>query len=221
VFHVVFNMLLLFFVGKEVEERYGSKEFLAFYLSAGVAGGLAYLAGQAAGVTLAGPRAVGASGAVTGVLLLFALHNPFRVLLFFGVIPVPAWLFVAGSVGYDAVRLTTGSKENIAFAGHLGGALFGVLYFQFRWSLTAWLPSWPKRKAAAKRPALRVFQPDPSEPPPAVPPPVPRPEPEEHLEAKLDQVLEKMTRFGQASLSDQERQILFRASEVYKRRRKL
>ena len=47
----------------------------------------------------------------------------------------------------------------------------------------------------------------------------PKPDVDEHLEAKLDQVLEKVARYGQDSLTDSERQILFRASEVYKRKR--
>jgi hypothetical protein len=130
---------------------------------------------------------------------------------------VPIWLFVLIQVGQDLYGLIHGAGRT-AVAVHLGGAAFAYLYYKRHWrvlnlvyGVRDWFRQW-------SRPRLRVYR---EEAPPPVPVAVP-PAAEDHdegLEAKLDRVLEKVTRYGQSSLTDDERQILLRASEVYKRRR--
>ena len=213
IWHILFNMFLLWWAGNEVEERYGGREFLLFYLTAAVAGGVVYTA------TMLGQYrvAVGASGAVTAVLVLFACHNPHRTLLLFFVIPVPAWLLVLGSVGYDFAVYVSQKASRVAVTGHLGGALFGFLYYKWGWRLSSLWPdfkSWRKRRA---RPKLRIYREEEQQAPVAVGAP---PDNDlEHLEAKLDAVLEKMSQVGKENLTESERQILLRASEIYRRRR--
>src|SRR5262249_13573599 len=74
--HIFFNMLFVWWFGGELEEMYGPREFLAFYLTAAVVGGLAF---QAVGMLQEGTgRCLGASGAVTAVMVLFACHFPHR-----------------------------------------------------------------------------------------------------------------------------------------------
>jgi hypothetical protein len=103
---------------------------------------------------------------------------------------------------------------------HLGGALFAFAYYKLQWRLLGiWsaLRSWQRQLF---RPRLRVYREERREPVSvAAPPPAHTGDVDEQLEAKLDAILEKVARSGRDSLSDSERQILMRASEIYKRRR--
>src|SRR5262245_20657603 len=78
--------------GTDVEDLYGPREFLIFYLVAAVVGGLCFILGSFLGVP--GARALGASGAVTAVLVLCALHYPTRMVWMFWLLPIPIWLVV-------------------------------------------------------------------------------------------------------------------------------
>jgi membrane associated rhomboid family serine protease len=235
-FHILFNMLFLWWFGKDMEELYGAKEFLAFYLIAAVVGGLAFQAGWASDAAR-GRFCLGASGAVTAVMVLYAFHYPTHVIYFFGIVPVPIWLFVAFQVAQDLFGVMGGGARDTAYTVHLGGAAFGFAYYKLQWRImNLWpdLKSWQRRRS---QPRLRVYRGEDetrSEPAEQVEQPIeqaPMPTPvsvaappttgelDEHLEAKLDAVLAKVAKSGQGSLTDSEKQILMRASEVYKKRR--
>jgi membrane associated rhomboid family serine protease len=236
IFHILFNMLFLWFVGRELEERYGPREFLAFYLVALVVSALVLIGTTALklnGSTLNTSTMAGSSGAVTAALLVFILHAPNRRILLFFVIPMPIWVLGVLFVGRDfVVMLFSKSADSdpstrVAFAAHLGGAAFGALYFLARIHITAWLPSWPIKAAQRAQPRLRVrheedaAEPELPEEPPMPPPPVKsEADLDEQLEAQLDAVLAKVAKQGQASLTSSERAILKRASELYRRRRR-
>lgn len=215
--HIVFNMLFLWWFGHEIEDIYGSREFLAFYLTAAFLGGLAFLLTNLQG----GPTCLGASGAVTAVMVLYALHFPGRVIYLFFVLPVPIWLYVVFQVAQDTFIFVRGDQTGTAVAVHLAGALFGFIYYKRNWRMLGFLPDLRAWQRERSRPRLRVYRAEEEERPEpvSVAAPPPAGDSDEQLEAKLDAVLEKVARFGQASLTDHERQILFRASEVYKRRR--
>jgi membrane associated rhomboid family serine protease len=231
--HIFFNMLILFWAGQRLEEIYGQREFVFFYLVAGVVANLGFLAIQVAGLADMG-GAIGASGAVIATLIVFACNFPHaRVRLWF-LIPMPVWvvavLALAGDIVF-AMQTVAGQARwsQTAHFVHLGGAVFGLLYFQSGWKLSGIFTRSPRPRA---RPKLRVV------PPPAeerTPEPVgaqveaagkPTAKPatggpaDEQLEAKLDAVLEKVSKYGQESLTPEEREILFKASELYKKRRK-
>jgi membrane associated rhomboid family serine protease len=219
--HIVFNMLFLWWFGTDVEDLYGLREFLAFYLTAALAGGLVF---QAAAMVQAQPGAcLGASGAVTAVMVLCALHFPNRIILLFFFLPIPIWIFVIFQVAQDAFYFVGGFKTGTAVAVHLGGAAFAFVYYKMQWRLTGMLPSLRSWKVGRARPRLRVYHSaEEAETPEAAPvaaPAVATADIDEQLEAKLDAVLEKVARTGQASLTESEKQILMRASEVYKKRR--
>jgi membrane associated rhomboid family serine protease len=219
--HILFNLLFLWWFGSEVETIYGSPEFAALYFGSVLASSLAFCAAAASGMagTTLSSTALGASGAVSAVMLVFACHYPYHRLLLFFFIPVPVWLLVAFQVLRDVSGLM-GPGTGVAVAAHLGGAAFGLAYWLGGWRILNWLPGLPRLGRA--RPRLRVYR---DAKPAPVPVPVSAPrdadpsEIDEQLEAKLDQVLAKVAEQGQASLTDGERQILFRASEIYKRRR--
>jgi membrane associated rhomboid family serine protease len=223
ILHILFNMLFLWWFGNEVEDLYGPKEFLAFYLLAALLGGIA---AQLGSVVLHDPRPVlGASGAVTAVLVLYAFHYPSRI-IYFWFIPMPVWLFVAILVGMDTfgfISTLKGSHSGTAVTVHLAGAAFAFTYYKLQWRVMSWLPDlrdWRKNQAR-RRSKLRVYREDePERTPVAVAaPPSSVAEVDEQLEAKLDAVLQKVSQTGKDSLTDSERQILVRASEVYKKRR--
>lgn len=219
--HIAFNMLFLWWFGSDVETMHGSREFLVFYLLSAFLGGL----GETAFLYFfRDPSAacVGASAAVTAVMVVYACHFPARQILVFMILPLPIWVFVAFQVGRDAYVFFSGQSTHVAVEAHLVGALFGFLYYRQRWHLSSFdffsrISAWTR---PARRPALRVYRPDPSEREPiGVAAPTSPSLLDEHLEAKLDAVLEKVARSGKESLTDEERGILMRASEIYRKRR--
>lgn len=216
--HVLFNMLFLWWFGSDVEDIYGPREFLAIYLVGAFLGGVACEAAWLMGMTGA-VQVIGASGAVMTVLVLCALHYPTRVIYLFLFLPVPIWLCVVYMVGSDLLGMLGVFETQVAFAAHLGGAAFGFLYYKWQGRL---LDLWPGLPAAREkrraRPQLRIYRDEETgEPVPVAAPP--SQDSDEHLEAKVDAVLEKVAQFGQSSLTDSERQILLKASEVYRKRR--
>jgi rhomboid family protein len=236
IWHIVFNMLFLWWFGHEMEDLYGSREFLAFYLFAAVVGGLGFQFAWAMnwipGASVPGgldlppqllrllsvPKCLGASGAVTAVMVLYALHYPSRVILIWGLLPVPIWAFVGVQVLMDSFIFLGQRNTGTAVTVHLAGAAFGLAYYKSQLRIMSFwtsLRSWQRQRS---RPPLRVYRGEPVAAPTHVPTPGAS-EVDETMEARVDAVLEKVARSGQASLTEAERQILLRASEVYKRRR--
>jgi membrane associated rhomboid family serine protease len=230
-FHILFNMLFLWLLGREIEEIYGSREFAAFYLLAALLASFGYLATVWAGVIGKAPM-LGASGAVTAVLVVYAMHFPNRMFLLFLIIPVPAWVFVVFNVAKDLFGVLGAGGAAVAFTAHLSGAAFGLLYAYFDWRVLNW---WPK--LGQRKPRLRIYREPtpisrptrPTTPPEPVTLPSPPSEPsaqpsaataDESLESALDRVLEKVAKSGQESLTPSERSILLRASEIYRNRRR-
>lgn len=215
IWHILFNMLILWWMGNELEEMYGSREFLTFYLLAAIFAGICFvLYYLMVGGNIA---AVGASGAITAMTVVFAYHFPNRTVLLMFVIPMPIWLLVVIFVAWDFLQFIFQMDTKTAVAAHLGGALFGYLYYKGNWrlaSLWSGLGSWRQQRA---RPKLRIYR---EEEPAKVPASVPEEqEIDEHLEAKLDAVLEKMSLVGKDNLTEGEKEILLKASEIYKKRR--
>ena len=136
VWHIAGNMWSLWIFGRFVEQKYGGREFLALYL--------AMLAGASAiwcicALIGGDPRpAIGASGGIAGIVVIFALSFPHQKLrLIFPPIAMPAWLLGALIVGMDALgAVGAAGRSNVAYTAHLGGALFGAIYFFSRIRLT-------------------------------------------------------------------------------------
>jgi membrane associated rhomboid family serine protease len=219
--HILFNMLFLFWFGRQVEDRLGPREFLAFYLLSAVVAGLAYVAAAEAGFHRG--SALGASGAVTATLVLAALYNPRQIIYLFFVLPVPIWGFVVFVVAKDAFDLLGRTPNGIATSAHLGGAAFAFAYYRMGLRVTSWLPSLSglaRGKPERSKPRLRLYREEETETP--VPAgaraSAPRAE-DEQLEAQMDAILAKIPRVGMEGLTESERQLLLRASEAIKRRR--
>jgi membrane associated rhomboid family serine protease len=225
--HIIFNMLFLWWFGSDVEDLYGPREFVAIYLVGGLASAVAFVATSlplALQVTDAAlsPVALGASGAVTAVLLIFACHYPTRIIYVFFFLPVPIWLFVLFTVLHDAFIFVGQMNTGVAVAGHLGGAAFGFLYYKLHWRLSGLWPSFTTWRKRRSQPRLRVYREEEAPTPVSVvaanPPASPALE-DEHLEAKMDAVLEKISREGKDNLTESEKAILLKASEILRKRR--
>jgi len=220
IFHLFFNMLALYWTGKAMEELYGTREFVIFYLLSGIGANVLYLLTQLAGVAPPS-QALGASGAVTATFILFVCHYPHARVRFWFVLPMPAWLLAILYVGYSALAgFGNPGRGGVAHLAHLGGAFLGYLYYR---SDVRFTRLFVRPASTRVRPKLRVVVPPVEEEPQPVGAPVeasPANAPDEQLEAKLDAVLEKVSKYGQESLTPEEREILFKASELYKKRRK-
>lgn len=127
-FHLAFNMLLLFFFGRAVEERMGGTPFALYYLVCGLGGAVfSYV------IPLVTPMGyvVGASAAVYGVLLAFAMHWPNAPIYIFPLpMPVKAKWLVMALVGLDLAASALQWRDGIAHFAHLGGFLFGLIYLK-------------------------------------------------------------------------------------------
>ena len=120
--HLLFNMLGLYFFGPRLEARIGSRHFLLLYLLSGVGGAVLSVFTPTA-------RIVGASGAVFGVLFGFARYWPRERIYIYGLIPVEARVLV---IFLAALSLWSGigGGGNIAHFAHLGGFIGGWLYLR-------------------------------------------------------------------------------------------
>ncbi len=129
--HLAVNMFVLWSFGQVLERLLRLWVFIGFYLGAALVASVCHCLGTLA-MGRAGLPALGASGAVSGLLVIFALLFPrHRVLLFF-IIPMPVLMAVLGFVGFDIWGLfaqSRGGGLSIGHGAHLGGALSGALFY--------------------------------------------------------------------------------------------
>lgn len=226
IWHLIVNMLFLYWFGTRLEQMYGSTEFCLFYFASAIVAGIAFLAldyytGSSASV-------IGASGAVWGLVALYVIHHPYERINIYGVFPVEIrWLALLYLVfDLHPVLLAINGEGmirggGVAHAAHLGGAAFGFLYFNRSWRLKP-LADRVTGKAKNAKWQTRTVQRSPRD---VIP--IPRPDfPAENridpnqkrLEAQLDQVLDKIQSEGRESLSDEEVEILEEASRQLRNR---
>lgn len=191
--HLVFNMLALWFFGRELEQRLGRGPYATLFFGSALVGALAHLALNAVRGDLA--PLVGASGGLMGLICFLARLDPDRPMLFFffrAPIKVVALLFVI----LDLHPLLLGQQDGVAHLAHLGGAAFGLLWF--RWRFDAW--SWwgalrqQHRESSERRATERAVRDD----------------------AEMDRLLAKIHASGIGSLSESERSFLQRRSDALK-----
>jgi membrane associated rhomboid family serine protease len=125
-FHILINMFILWMFGIEIENLWGSKKFLVFYLTAGVVGGLFQILLSPILIGgLSGPT-IGASGAIMGVMVVFGILFPNRLIYLYFLIPVKVKYFIIVLVLIEIFAVNSGG--NIAHLAHVGGALTGLVY---------------------------------------------------------------------------------------------
>ncbi len=125
--HILFNMLMLWWVGVQVEQAWGTKRFLIYYFVCGLGGATAHLLLSGFFGMASGPM-LGASGAIFGVLVAFGVMFPEMRLIFFPIfIPIKAKFVVPILIAIE-IYSTYNSSDNVAHLAHLGGAVTGMIY---------------------------------------------------------------------------------------------
>ena len=131
--HLLFNMLTLYLMGVELERMWGTRYFTKFYFTCGVGAGLTQvllgLVPGSIGDQFYYTNTIGASGAIFGVLLAYALYFPTRPILMFFLFPVPAKYFVM-ILGAIQLLLASSGGGGVAYTAHLGGIATGYLYLK-------------------------------------------------------------------------------------------
>jgi membrane associated rhomboid family serine protease len=210
IFHLLFNMLALFFFGPPLEERWGGAEFVKFYLVAGLGGALLSFAFPTTAIG-------GASAAVYGIMVAFAMYWPNNPIYIWGIFPVKAKWLVGFLVGLSLFFTVSGGQAGVAHLAHLGGALAAFAYLKSPYAPSAW-GAVPRKAAAAKswNPLTRVTKPS-RRPVDAVPAASTASTKKEHRSLDdVDRILDKISQGGMASLTDDERQQLEEASRKFR-----
>lgn len=136
--HILFNMLLLWWVGSQIEITMGSKRFLRFYLACGAGAGILYLIilysiyfmFGLSNDTILGSPVIGASGAVFGLLVAYAMFHGESIVYFMMLFPMKAKYFVTLLVLMEFfVLVTSGFSGPVANLAHLGGIIIAFIYF--------------------------------------------------------------------------------------------
>jgi len=187
-FHIFFNMLGLFFLGPTLERHWGSRKFLVFYLSCGVAGGLFYILLVAVNF-LPAIAMIGASGAILGMLAACAILFPHFIVFIF-IFPVPIRVAAIGLTALYIFAVITRSHNAGGDAAHLAGMAAGAIYVfsQGRWTKFKWRIQsklW-ERKMTARQ----------------------------NLQAQVDQILEKVHTSGIHGLTAKEKKTLKQATKA-------
>lgn len=190
--HVGFNMLYLWFFGRELEATMGKQGFLRLYITGGVVGGLAqWVLNMTQGDAF---PVVGASGAVYAVLALYALKWPRRTMIIFPIlIPIPVIFILGFKVAGDLMGFLEGA-QGVAFLAHLGGAAVGLLWYR-RGDVVARAQDSVKRKRNEKVLAA-----------------------ESDDRREMDRILRKIQATGLTSLTPEERSFLDRRSKELRER---
>ena len=185
--HLLWNWITIFFFGRMVEQRLGLKRFLVFALAANICASLAYVLWSVALDSVT--PALGASGAAMGMITLAALWYP-RVTVFLWVIPMQLWVLAAILVFMDLI----GALERaggIAHTAHLGGALYGLLYFRYASKMSGVFGAIDKYVDDKKRKKEQKVQ-----------------RKEQEMRKELDRILDKVNREGMTALTSAERKFL-------------
>ncbi|MEZ6069058.1 MAG: rhomboid family intramembrane serine protease [Pirellulales bacterium] len=213
--HIVVNMFMLWMFGRIVEQVYGGREFLRFYLLSIIVGGTAWaitdkLAGAPPNTAL-----IGASAGVAGVIILFTLRFPQQEVRLMFLFPIKAWvfgvLFVAGDAFGFFGHQSAGPGPQVAYMAHLGGAATALAYAKLGWNLGlvppfSWIGGGVSLPKFGRQPKLRIHDPDEADEPRA-------------MGEEVDRILQKITEQGESSLTNEERRTLTEASRRYQRRR--
>jgi membrane associated rhomboid family serine protease len=220
--HVLFNMLGLYVFGGEVEQQLGRQKYLAFYLTCGIFGAFMYLLLNALGLAFFSNAAggfvpgllvndpkmplIGASAGVLGVIMACAYIAPNMVIqLMFPPISLRTKTLAYIYLGISVFVLVTGRFGNAGGeAAHLGGALAGAFFIRNSHLLRDFFDVFTDSRKP-KRPApARTFREDLSR----------SRQQREEEEREFNRILDKVKTGGTASLSDSERAVLSRETEI-------
>jgi membrane associated rhomboid family serine protease len=119
--HIFFNMFNLWMFGAAMENFWGTRRFLFYYLVCGIGAGLLYMLVPGLHVT------IGASGAVYGILLAFGMTFPNEYIYLYFLMPIKVKWFIIGMIAIEILQGVFYSFDGVAHFAHLGGMLIGFL----------------------------------------------------------------------------------------------
>jgi membrane associated rhomboid family serine protease len=131
VFHLLFNMLLLYFFGPTLERRWGTRQFTLFYAVGALSGGMVFAAFNA---LIGSPTSVvGASAAVLALVVAWGFLFPKMPIYFFGLVPLKGYQLIAITIAIEI--LTAVSQSPVASSAHFGGMAAGALMVTGYWKV--------------------------------------------------------------------------------------
>jgi membrane associated rhomboid family serine protease len=190
--HIFMNMFILWMFGSDLEREWGSREFFKFYIICGMGAAIFNVALQ--------PNSpipiVGASGAIYGLLVAYAMMYPNRTVYIYFLFPVPVKYMVIGLAAIEFVSSMASNSSTIAHFAHLGGMLVGFIYLKSDWriaGLKSRITTFFFKKKIEKQWQDRAK--------------------EEKLMEEVDQILDKINKVGYDKLTRQEKKTLEDASQ--------
>jgi len=198
-FHVLINMFVLWMFGSEMESIWGRTQFLRYYFLTGVGSGLVWLlfnAGQSYSVL------IGASGAIYGILIAYGMMFPNRTVYLYFMIPIKVKWFVV-FLGAVAFLSSFNNNTNISHLTHLSGMVIGFVYLRYYWHWKDFRFSVHKQieefrsSISSKRDQKKI-----------------------EMQNEVDQLLDKINETGYDNLTEEEKDLLYRASKDFSQGRK-
>lgn len=214
--HILFNMFMLWMFGMEIENMMGSRKFLTYYLVCGVGAGIVQLFLAPVFSESLAP-VIGASGAVYGIMIAFAMFFPDRYIFIYFLVPVKAKYLIVFLIVLEF--LSVGEASFVAHLAHIGGALTGFIFLILDRNNIIKLDSifGTRRKTSSFGQSPRFRKPmfsksndieeaqfydiDSTK------------KVEEITQAEIDAILDKISESGYQNLTEREKRILFEASK--------
>jgi len=191
--HIFFNMFVLWMFGSELEREWGTKEFLKYYFITGIGAGVFNL-------LLSNAPTIGASGAVYGVMLAYALRYPDRLVYIYFLFPVKVKYMMAFLVLVSFFSTFGASGDGIAHAAHLGGIVVGFVYLKYWVLLYKIKRNLPNISFGKKHDSNMKYTKGGDNK-------------TEYYRRIIDELLDKINRVGYLNLTDEEKKILEEGSK--------
>jgi len=202
-FHILINMFILWMFGTEIESTWGTKRFFKYYFLTGIAGGIFTVAFQP---NLVYPT-IGASGAIYGLLVAYAVMFPNRTIYIYFLFPVKVKYAVIVFVVLEFLASFSATADGVGHLAHLGGAAVGFVYLKTGWRIRNFFRLfspwhyWQKWKYRRNRQKLEKNR-----------------QRTEEVMQRVDSILDKINDIGYENITEEERKFLDDASEILSRK---
>ena len=192
IFHIFFNMFVLWMFGKDLESQWGKMEFLLFYFVCGIGAGLITVLFSVNSIV----PIVGASGAIYGLLLAYGFTYPNQMVYLYGLVPIKVKYMVLGLGAIAFFASLSASQSNVSHITHLSGMVIGLIfiYFNINWKVIKLWYIRMRLKGLSQQPAKQDNE-------------------EAQMKKQVDKILDKLNDSGWDSLTEQEENYLTQASK--------
>jgi len=192
IFHIFFNMFVLWMFGKDLESQWGKMEFLLFYFVCGIGAGLITVLFSVNSIV----PIVGASGAIYGLLLAYGFTYPNQMVYLYGLVPIKVKYMVLGLGAIAFFASLSASQSNVSHITHLSGMIIGLIfiYFNINWKVIKLWYIRMRLKGLSQQPAKQDNE-------------------EAQMKKQVDKILDKLNDSGWDSLTKQEENYLTQATK--------